>query len=201
MVFNSAFRYLDLDRYERYQFAMLAVTTGLLCTFWLLGNILSFITFGRMKQNNASVVLFRALTIADSLFLLTAIIYKVTPVFAGYMDYSSPLFDEVYMYIRMCFPAALTIQCSTIWIAVFLAINRYIVICKPLAASRLCTESNARKQLFLVKGLIFTIMSPRFFERYIKTHGDFKITSHRSWARESWYEILSGVLYGLFFFL
>ena len=120
---------------------------GLVCTFGLVGNILSFITFGRMRQHNATVVLFRALAIADSLMLLSVMIYYVPSAFATYMEYASPIFGTVQAYLDLCFSIVLMIQCNTIWIAVLLAVNRYIAVCKLLMAASICTVGNDRKQL------------------------------------------------------
>ena len=154
-----------------------------------------------MRQHNASVALFRALAIADSLFLLAVIISNVPNAFEECMGFPSPFFDSFRIYTYLLYPIGLTVQGNTIWIAVLLAINRYIVVCKPLEASRLCTVSNVRKQLCFVVGLILTIMAPRFFERYIETYGDDKVISQRLWSRENWYQTLIRVLYMFFFFL
>ena len=154
-----------------------------------------------MKQHNASVVLFRALAIADSVFLFVVIIKSVPFACVAYMRYSSPIFDSFVTYTYLFYPIGLTVQCNTIWIAALLAINRYIVVYKPLEASRLCTASNARKQVCFILGIILTIMPPRFFERYIETHGGDKVICLRLWAKESWYQTLIRVVYMLFFFL
>ena len=201
MNFNSTFTYANWVQYTWYRFAMWDVITGLLCTSGFLGNILSFINFGIMKQHNASVVLFRALAIADPTFLLVVIIDNVPTACVAYMRYSSQLYDSFKTYTYLFYTIGLIVQCNTIWIAVLLAINRYIVICKPLEASRLCTVSNARKQVCFILGIILTIMSQRFFDCYIETHGDDKVIPLRPWAREGWYHTLGYVLYVLFFFL
>ena len=201
MASNVTHAYIGSDHCQRYEFVMECIITGLLCTFGLFGNILSFITFGRMKQRNASVVLFRALAIADSLFLLSVLIYYVPSAFVAYMEYSVPLFDYIYMYIIMCFPIVLILQFNTVWIAVLLAINRYIAVCKPLTASRLCTASNARKQISCVLVSSVIVMSPRFFHGYIKNREESYLLTFRSWAKQSWYQTFILAIYMLFVFV
>ena len=201
MVSNSTSTYIDWDHYTRYRFALQGVITGFLCTFGLIGNILSFITFGTMRQHNASVVLLRALAIVDSLFLLVVIIHNMPYAFEEYMGFPSSFFNSFRIYTYLLYPIGLTVQGNTIWIAVLLAINRYTVVCKPLEASRLCTVGNVKKQLFFVVGLILAIMAPRFFECYIETYGDDNVISQKSWARENWYQTLTRVLYMFFFFI
>ena len=159
---------------------------GLVCTFGLVGNILSFITFGRMRQHNATVVLFRALAIADSLMLLSVMIYYVPSAFATYMEYASPIFRTVQAYLDLCFSIVLMIQCNTIWIAVLLAVNRYIAVCKPLMAASICTVGNARKQLCFALVLSLLVILPQFFKRHIA---------------QAWYQTFCWVIYMLFFFI
>ena len=132
MASNVTHAYIGSTHCQRYEFVMECIITGLLSTFGPLGNIISFVTFGRMKQRNASLVLFRALALADSLFLLSVMIYYVPSAFVAYMEYPIPFFDDIYIYtftFIMCFPIILILQFNTVWIAVLLAIKRYIAVC------------------------------------------------------------------------
>ena len=58
----------------------------------------------------------------------------------------------------------MTVQTITIWVTVLVGVNRYIAVCKPYSASRLCTVNQARKQLALVIILCILYNIPRFCE-------------------------------------
>ena len=187
---------------QLYRFVISAVIIGLLCILGLIGNILAFITFGTLRQHNASTVLFRSLAVADSLMLLFAMLLFVPQASAVYMDLETAKFDAIFMYFTLyAHPAALIAQSTTVWISLLLAANRYIAVCKPLMASRLCTVSNARRQLCLVVLLCLAIMSPRFFETYIiyvKIEDTNEMSAEyftRSWAATHWYVKLSWAIY------
>ena len=167
MVNNSTFAAVDWGHCQWYHLLMHGVITGLICAFGLMGNVLSFITFGLTKKHNASVVLFRALAVGDSLFLVCAFMFFVPYTILTYTDRWSPTSEKVITYLFICIPVVLTVQLNVIWMAVLLAINRYIAVCQPLLASGLCTVSNTRKQLCSVLGCSLLVMSPRFYEQYL----------------------------------
>ena len=192
MVNNSTFAYDDLGHCNWYFFAMHGVIVGLICTLGFIGNVLSFITFTLMRRHNSSVFLFRTLAIADSLLLIGVFIHYVPDTIIEYVGYSSPLYDKVNTFIILCFPVVLTVQLNVIWMAVLLAINRYIAVCKPLVASRLCSVSNTRKQLCSVLGFSLLVMAPRFYEEYILV---------TSLEYPKWCSTLNWAIYMLFFFV
>ena len=202
MVSNNTTVHLNVDDCMLFRFAMDAVLMGSLCTFGLIGNILSFVIFGRIGKNNASTVLFRALAVSDSLLLLCFAPVTVTIAWMGYMEFSPSLIAKAKIYALRYFSSVVVLaQASTVSISVLLAINRYFVVCKPLLAPRLCTVKNARKQLCCVLLLLLVVMSPRYFETYIqKEDGDIEL-HYRTWARQRWYQIFKWFTYALFFFI
>ena len=202
MVFNYTPAYLHTGDCVLSKFVIDAVIMGLLCTFGLIGNILSFVTFGVIGKYNGSTVLFRALAISDSLLLLCFIPVVAPTACANYMELSSPLIDKERMYAqRYILPAAVFAQASTVWISVLLAINRYIAVCKPLLAPVMCTVNNARKQLCCMLLLSSVVLSPRFFETTIKTEGGHKELYYKTWTQQRWYQFLKWITYALFFFI
>ena len=64
---------------------------------------------------------------------------------------------------------------ATIWVTVLIAVNRYIIVCRPLMASRWCTVSKVRIQLALVLLAAVLCNIPHFlpsrFKNYPVTNG------------------------------
>ena len=212
MALNDTISYIRVEDCTLYNIVTNTIIIGLLGPFGLIGNILAFVTFGRITKQNAFTVLFRALAIADTLLLLSFMSYyvpvaiesymSVRVVTESYMNSSFPLLHKAHIYAkRHAFPAALTAQAITVWISVLLAINRHTAICKPLKAPSLCTVSNARKQLCSVLGLSLVLMSPRFVETYIKIENSKEDIHYRPWAQQSWYPYLSWTVFMLFFYI
>ena len=212
MALNDTISYIRVEDCTLYNIVTNTIIIGLLGPFGLIGNILAFVTFGRIAKQNAFTVLFRALAIADTLLLLSFMSYyvpvaiesyiSVQVVTESYTNSSFPLLHKAHIYAkRHAFPAALTAQAITVWISVLLAINRHTAICKPLKAPSLCTVSNARKQLCSVLGLSLVLMSPRFVETFIKIENNEEDLHYRPWAQQSWYPYLSWTVFMLFFYI
>ena len=55
-------------------------------------------------------------------------------------------------------------MCS-VWMVVLVAGNRYVAVCHPLVASRLCTNRNILFQVMIMTCAVFASNVPRFFQR------------------------------------
>ncbi len=116
------------------------VVIGLICTSGLAGNTLSFVVLQwKMKQSSATLLL-RALAIVDSCFLLPVVMYYCIPL---------PVVGDYVVY-RVLWPLVEISRLGTVWVTVLVALNRYIAVCRPLQASRLCTERRVTLQLVVV---------------------------------------------------
>ena len=188
---------------QLYEFMTEGIITGLLCTFGLIGNIVAFVTFVRIGKHNASTVLFQALAIFDSLLLLCSFVIFVPGACGNNTESPSQVINEVVVYsTKYLFLIGIVSQVIAKWISVLLTINRYIAVCKPFVASRLCTITNARKQLCVVIVLCQIVLLPFFFETYI-TIDDIgnKTLDLRPWAKKRWYLTLLGIVYMLSVFI
>ena len=56
---------------------------------------------------------------------------------------------------------------ATIWTPVLVGIHRYIVVCKPLQAARICTVGNARRHFVCVLLLSFALNFPEFLRFHV----------------------------------
>ena len=147
-----------------YMFILCTVVIGLLCILGSIGNITAFFVFWKDNIKTSSSFLFQGLSFIDTVLLITAFpIYCLEPIvlYTGVFQEFKIIQPFVLVYM---FPAAMTAQTITIWVTVLVGVNRYIAVCKPYSASRLCTVNQARKQLTLVIILCILYNIPRFLE-------------------------------------
>ena len=161
--------YEDTPACKLYAFIVCTIIIGLLCIFGAIGNITAFAVFWKDNIKTSSSFLFQGLSFIDTVLLVTVFpIYCLEPIveYTGYFQgfYHIRPFVLVYMY-----PMAMTAQTITIWVTVLVAVNRYIAVCKPYSASRLCTVIQARKQMALVIFLCIVYNIPRFTEAKLIT--------------------------------
>ena len=152
---SNASGHSDTEEQRVYMYTILFIVNGLLALIGIMGNIISFFTFGKMPRN-ATTFLLRGLAIIDSSFLLlTATAYAM--LWAGCR---SALTSLTLSYVM----ASTHIACvAVVWTSVIIGMNRYIAVCRPLQAARLCTTSRARKELLCIILFSIAYALPRFF--------------------------------------
>ncbi len=188
-----------------YSFIIYTIVVGLLCILGLLGNIMAFVVFWQDKIKTSTSFLFQGLSMIDSLLLIGVFpMYCIRP----FVDYTKWLqvysVAEPYVLVYIL-PCAFTLQTATVWVTVLVAVNRYIAVCKPYQASRLCTVAQAKKQMGIV--ILFTILYniPRFAEARLVTD----IVNNQTTVRPEytalgdakWYWIIYGNIFYLVFLL
>ena len=133
---------------QLYNFVMYAVVIGLICLLGLVGNILAFVVFCRDKVKTSTSFLFQGLSVIDTMLLVAAFpLYSVT----NFLEYTGLSTERETFNVKVhLLPVAFIAQTSTIWVTVLVGFNRYIAVCKPFKAARLCTVVQARRQLTAV---------------------------------------------------
>ena len=155
----------EVSSYEHcqlYMFTMYTVIVGLLVVVGIVGNSFTFAVFWKGKFNKATSFLFMCLSLTDSAVLLTAFMIFSIPHFVNYVysnmytGYIHDLVDDITFFAVPVFSTAHT---ATMWVTVLIAINRYILVCRPLRASQWCTNSKLKKQLaaVLVSAVLYNI--------------------------------------------
>lgn len=147
-----------------YDFVIETVFMGLLCVLGFAGNAASTVCLWHEKSNTATPFLLISLEIADTLFLVTVFILRVIPsvdtfaVKLPWLEGVAPYFGK-YVY-----PCAIIAQTGTIYLTILVTLNRYISVCHPYRASRLCSVKYARRQVAVVCFFALLFSLPRFFE-------------------------------------
>ena len=143
-------------------------TMATICIVGVIGNLLSFYTFGKLRMKNSSTTLLRALAFVDSWLLFTYLFENIVDViyltirYVSFSGASTTLYNVLKFGILWnVFPFACT---AVIWTPVMLGIHRYIVVCQPLSAVRICTAANARKHFIYILVFYGIINFPGLFE-------------------------------------
>ena len=142
----------DMDKYDIAIPFLVEITFA---TLGLVGNGIAFCTFGKMCNRNASIYLLRALAVVDSIYLIVFLLGHGTP-FSVLEAMGS--FQDYFLFIII---AMFDINhTTTVWTVLLVGVHRYIVVCHPLRAARLCTVGNARRHLFGILLFSFIVNLP-----------------------------------------
>ena len=187
-------------------FLAYVVVLGSMCVFGLIGNTLSFMVLQWEKHNYVATFLLQVMSLADNLFLLTtgySQIFAAVLIYMGDGNHVIVPFNMAYIY-----PLVHITQLGTVWITVLIAFNRYIAICKPFQAPKLCTITRVRLQVLLLALFIVLYNIPRFLEYQVvyvvdaQTNATMPMGMPTPLKLDHRYNILyEAILYCLFVFL
>jgi len=109
----------------------------------------------------------KALAVADTLVLLVIFLLRsfryVAPLVN--VDYTKALLS-LYGWL---FPCAYVLRMVNAWLTVLLTVDRYIAVCRPLHAQRLCTIQRAYTNIVAVTAASVVYCLPRFFEDHSRS--------------------------------
>ena len=134
----------------------------IICILGLIGNGVAFCPFGKLCNQNASTTLFRALAIVDSGLLLISLVSN-----ANKLLLSGNLWLYLICIVYIIVPLNAIFRTATIWTPVLVGIHRYIVVCKPFQAARICTVGNARRHFIGVLLFSLVLNPPEFFRFHV----------------------------------
>ncbi|CAD5116431.1 DgyrCDS5321 [Dimorphilus gyrociliatus] len=147
------------------QYGAWGVSGSLISALGLLGNVLSIIVLSDHRFRSSTSVYLICLAVVDMLVLVSMLLCFSLPAISNYTDqldfYNSEIFPRMNPY---AYPLALTAQTCSVFITVAFTIERYIVVCKPLKANKLCTVKRARRYAILVILISLIYNVPRWFE-------------------------------------
>ena len=181
---------------------------GTICLFGLLGNTLSFVVLQWEKRNRVATFLLQALAMADNLFLIMSgfsNIFSALCIYYGWDEVHHQALPYIQVFI---WPLVAITQFGTVWMTVLIAANRYIAICRPFQAHKLCSMAKVRLQVCLVAVLALIYNIPKFLEYRLASTTDevtnITITTAEATAvqQSTIYNIAyANVLYCIFVFL
>ena len=125
----------------------------------LVGNCLTVVVLTRKTMRSSTNFFLTGLALWDMMVLLcTLLLMTLSHFSASYKEIVQP-YIVVYIY-----PLALVAQTSTVWITVSFTVERYIAVCHPLKAARMCSINRARIVIISVSVVSFLYNMTRWFE-------------------------------------
>ena len=131
---------------------------GILTVAGIIGNSLTFVVFWKGNFKSSTSFLFLSLSLIDSAVLLTAFACCIVRLdfYIGWLP------NELSVYLKVCvWPVSYMTESATIWLTVLVAVNRYIIVCRPFMASQWCTLSKVKIQLAVVLVLVVLYNIPQ----------------------------------------
>ncbi len=140
---------------------MNAVLTNVIVVLGTVSNSLTIVILTRRAMRSSTNIYLSALAVWDIIVLLcTALLIglEAIPECVAYRQFA-------YAYIvSYIYPVALIAQTATIWLTVSFTVERFIAVCHPLKAARMCTIKRAKIVIFGVSLGATLYNIPRWFE-------------------------------------
>lgn len=154
-----------------WQFICWGIFLPIVVLVGLVGNALTIVVLWRKEMQSTTILYMRGLVITDTGILLSAVVVLTPFACANYlhndalMYFSENIYPIIYTPINY---AVMTLQACNVWITVSVSVERYIAICHPFRAARLCTR---RKTIVVIAAI--TLVSivynvPRLFATYAR---------------------------------
>ena len=160
-----ASKYLSAAYIARHEHktAMVCYTTLMLLVviisvLGIIGNVIAFCAFGKRNTQNASTTLLRFLAFVDSCLLLFLMFNTIEPHLGNNIPWLC--------YVRkICIALNLyeVSRTAAIWTPVLIGVHRYIIVCKPLWVTKMCTVGKARRHSLYVLILSVIVNLPTVF--------------------------------------
>ena len=139
----------------------------IVCVTGIIGNTLSFAVLHKSTGGHVGKYLLEALAVTDNLFLAISACIHTNFIISNYYYPSVQYYTAFQTYI---WPLGHITQMWTVWMIVIVAGNRYIAVCCPMDASRLCTKYNVQLEILIMAGAVCVYNIPHFFEFRLGVH-------------------------------
>ena len=159
--------------------SLYTLIVGVIIVVGIIGNCLTFVVFWKGNFKSSTSFLFLSLALINSVFLIAVFPIYSVEAFVKYTGcwlhgfYSVKPFLTVYGSFIVT-----TTKTATIWVTVLVAVNRYIIVCRPLRASQWCTISKVKIQLAVVLLLAVVCNIPILFKCRVKYYSSNNGTSY-----------------------
>ena len=140
------------------------IVLPIICAFGVAGIILTLIVLSRKSMRTSTNCYLMALSVADFAFLvLLASLFvhgaaRHSNAFHIYAAYAAVLTNVTLM--------------ASVWLTVLLAVERYVAICRPFLAARVCTVRVAVTAISAVFVLALVVRLPNFWEHRVTWYQD-----------------------------
>ncbi|XP_013388743.1 FMRFamide receptor-like [Lingula anatina] len=147
----------DTDQYKHFYFIARQIT-GLyvfpvLCTFGIIGSILTLVVLSQKPMRSSTNVYLSALAVSDMIKLINDFLYFMTV----FLYVTSPATGQkmyAYLYPFSHFVFQMSV-CVSSWLLVSVAVERYVLVCHAMWGKTMCTTQRAT----VVSVVIYLVMS------------------------------------------
>lgn len=161
--------------YLQLQFITGLILYPILCLLGLTGNLLSVAVLSHKKMRSSTNTYLIALAISDSIKLLNDSLYFFTILFMHFHPTTgNKMYGYLYPYAHYIFNMS---TCTTAWITVSVAAERYIFVCHAIKAKRICNIERSRV-LCIVVYITMSIITIPFGMRYKTIYNTHNISNH-----------------------
>ena len=125
----------------------------------LVANFLTVVVLTRKTMHSSTNCFLTSLALWDTMVLICTLFLMTLNHFSSTYELTVHPYIVVYIY-----PLALVAQTSTVWITVSFTVERYIAVCHPLKAARMCSINRTRIVIVCVSIVSFIYNITRWFE-------------------------------------
>merc|ERR1712038_1742565 len=147
-----------------------------------IGNLLSAVILSRPAMSSPMNTLLLGLTMYDTLLIVTSVMMVGVPSIHTHSSYvidtqphdrsvseDEPVFNfymsSIFPYITpIIYPVGMFCQSSSVYLTVFISLERWVAVCRPLQAKHICTQFRTRLAVLGTSILALGYNLPRFFE-------------------------------------
>lgn len=163
---DNASIHQELDVCKLFLAVFYSIIFGTICLLGLVGNTISFVVLRLDSSMPVASFQLRSLAVADSIFLILWMVhysFRYTLQYVGMR--TNGIGNSVWLCIRVyTFPLMYMAQTSTIWFTVALGLGRYLAVCTPYGARKLCSMVCIRRATYTITAFSIAYNLPRYFE-------------------------------------
>lgn len=128
----------------------------------IIGNLVSIFVLRQYKPAMTTTIILQCLAWTDTAYLTVSIILR------SFRYMGIPSYETYNPYIFFwLYPTVYAIRLTGTWLTVLLTVDRFIAVCYPLHANRLCSRAKTSLLILIIVLCSFAFSVPRYFE-YIK---------------------------------
>lgn len=153
---NSSGNSSCLIRYTLHSTILLGFITPVIIIFGLIANVLNFKIFSHKLMRTSLLNWYLAfLSLSDIMVLLTGFFFISLPRIGEYFD-KFYLVNFANTIVLVSYPVANVAQTCSVWLTIAMSAHRFVGVCLPFKAARICSKRNCRLAIIFV--LIFSLL-------------------------------------------
>ncbi|KAI0223871.1 FMRFamide receptor [Lamellibrachia satsuma] len=154
----------DTAQLSNFRFVCQVIISTPIVVLGIVANVVSFVVLCNQKHRLTTTVMLQGLAVADTLVLLCALLERCLIVAQEELHILGH-YKDVHPYIFIyLYPVFYFLRLTDTWLTTMLTVDRYIAVCHPLRAQRICTRVRTYKNMAAVVALALVFSIPRFFE-------------------------------------